>query len=212
MWSRPTAQVLPRLHKSSDHTSLNWICTLNEPSGGAVNVFVCADSGWHEIMLMLPDKVTADTSMIHLAYENIQSPKRTVGIYVNMCCTDAGMKRKMSVWWYTFTTKCVRMQIAMRHRYHKLLNWLQYKEYKMYKHHEISLRVCARHIFVISSRCTQEVSHLLPWCIREFRTAVHTAWDLAYQTRETLSRCLQDLLNLVCICCIPGRSWDLIGR
>lgn len=90
------------------------------------------------------------------------------------------------------------MQIAVRHRHHELFNWLQYGEYKMHKHHEISLRVYATHIFVISSRCTQEVSHLLPWCIRELRTAVHTAWDLAYQTTETLPRCLQDLLNLVC--------------
>lgn len=52
-------------------------------------------------MVMLPDEIAADNSMIHLAYENIQSPKRTVDIYVNMCRIDASKKSKMSVWWYT---------------------------------------------------------------------------------------------------------------
>lgn len=46
-------------------------------------------------------------------------------------------------------------------------------------------------IFVIPSHCTQEVSHLLPWCISELRTVAHSAWDLACQTRGTLTHCLQ---------------------
>jgi len=154
--SGPAAHTL--LKSSGSHlTELNLDIKLTDWQSSQC-VFVCANTGRIEIMVMVADEIAASNSMIHLAKENIQSPERTVGIYVNV------------------SYRCWHKEENVN-----LMIYIQQQNYSTGFNIENtrcinSMKPVCVCVFKTVIFCEHFFFHLLPWWIR---TAVHTAWDLA---------------------------------